>query len=533
MLGIKKKAYVNGKIYTVDPNRPWAEAIITVGDKIAFVGNNNEIAKYIDDETEIIELKGDFVLPGFIDSHTHLFLGGITLLGVDLSKAESSEEFVEELKKHIETKPGKWVIGGNWNHQNWKEIILPQKEWVDSFSKDTPIFVHRMDYHMAFVNSAVLKIAGITKDTPDPTGGIIERDKLTGEPTGILKDKAVELVWKIIPEPAGEELEAILRAAFNEAKRLGVTSVHDVCYNNHFKGLQKFRREEGLTCRVNARLPLEYIPSLNEAEIEHGLGDDILRLGSLKAFADGALGSGTALFFQPYTDDPSSVGIGSEMFESGKLHELAKLADKSKWPLSIHAIGDKAISEIIDLANELSTSYPQWDRRFRLEHAQHIAPKDIPRLKEESIIVSGQPCHHSSDGNWALKKIGSERLRWTYAFKSFLDSGAKLCFGSDWPVVTLDPIQGIHSAVTRETFDGKFPDGLVPEEKISVKEAIECYTINGAYAEYAENKKGSISVGKLADFVILSANLFEIPEREIKNQFVKRTVFNGDTIYII
>ncbi len=528
---ISKKAFVNGKIYTVNPNRPFAQTVIVNGNKILFVGSNNEAKTYIDKNTEVIDLHGKLMLPGFIDNHVHFISGGFQLLGIDLRKAKSTKEFKGILKEYVSKNEGKWITGGDWDHEAWEIKELPHKEWIDEFSANTPIFVSRFDGHMGLANSCALKLAGITKETPNPDGGLIVKDPKTGEPTGMLKDNAMSLVYGVVPSPTDEEYEKAFAAALNEAKKNGFTSVQDITYKNDLKIYQKFERENKLTCRIYTRLPIYDSDNLIKLGIQFGLGSEKLKLGSLKAFADGSLGSSTALFYQPYVGEPKNVGLAMEVVTDGSLKKWSLESDKAKLQLSIHAIGDSANALMLDMFEEIVNTNPAWDRRLRIEHAQHVLPSDVDRFAKLNVIASAQPYHAIDDGCWAEKRIGKERLKDIYPFKSFLNSGVKLCFGSDWSVAPINAILGIYAAVTRRTLDDKNPDGWIPEQKISVEDAIKCYTINNAYASFEENIKGSIDVGKLADFVVLSEDVLSINPVKIKNVKVDMTVFDGEVIY--
>ncbi|MEN3039138.1 MAG: amidohydrolase [Candidatus Kryptonium sp.] len=521
--------FINGKIWTVDKAKPIAQAVAVLGDKIIAVGSNSEIKKYSGKNTQVIDLKGRLMLPGFIDGHTHFVYGGLQLMSVDLRTARTPEEFAQKIKEYAEKNPGRWITGGDWDHELWGGE-LPRKEWIDKYTQNTPVFVTRYDGHMGLANSLALKLAGITKETPDPPGGLIVRDE-NGEPTGILKDEAMSLVTKIIPEPTQEERIKAIKLALEEAKKLGLTGIHDIGTVEDFKAYQELYKRGELTIRVFLRLPISEWENLAKVGVQVPFGNEYIRIGSLKAFADGSLGSMTALFFEPYDENPNTRGLATDIVIDGRLEKWAKEADKAKLQLSIHAIGDSANSLVLSLFEKIIKENPAWDRRFRIEHAQHIHPKDFVRFRDLNVIASMQPYHAIDDGRWAEKRIGKERCKTSYAFRTFLDNGVKVCFGSDWNVAPLSPILGIYAAVARQTLDGKNPQGWFPEQKISVEEAVECYTINNAYAEFAENEKGSITVGKFADLVVLSENIFGISPERIKDVRILMTVLGGKIIY--
>ena len=533
------KIYTNATIYTADKSKPWADFIIIENNKILFVGtiNNNDDKTFLESffklADEIIDLDNKLVLPGFIDSHAHIIMGGFYILSTDLSKVKSKNEFIDVIKEYIKNNPNKPVYGGNFNQQNWDIKEFPKKNWVDEFTPNIPVFLHRMDYHSALANSFVLNLAGITKDTPNPEGGEIVKDPITGEPTGMLKDKAMDLVAECLPERTEQEYFDACTATMNLAKKFGVTSIHDIAYKNDFKIFQKLLKNDKLTVRIYTRLPIDKCESLIECEFENNFGNELLKLGGLKAFADGSLGSYTALFFDPYDDDKTSYGLATDILNNGFLNKWAILCDKNNLQLSIHAIGDKAISLILDIAEKIEELNGKKDRRFRIEHSQHIKKEDLNRYITNNIISSMQPYHLFDDGCWAKNKIGVERVKNTLAFNSFIQNNIKVCFGSDFPVATMNPILGIYAAVTRHTADGLNPNGLIPEEKITPQQAVDAYTINAAFAAFEENIKGSITPGKLADFVVLSKNIFNIEPNEIKNVIVEKTIFDGKEIYSI
>ncbi len=525
--------FINGKIWTVDASLPEAEAVAVADGKIIAVGTTTEVKRYAGSSTQVIDLHGKRMLPGFIDDHTHFLSGGFQLQNVDLRYAKSEEEFAGIIKQRAEKKRGKWITGGDWDHDNWKDGKLPTKELIDEWTATTPVFVNRYDGHMALANSYVLKLAGITKDTPDPPGGTIVRDARTGEPTGVLKDEAMSKVYALIPDPSDEDLLEAARLALAEARKFGVTSIQDMAYNYGARDIDTYRelqRRGELTARMYCRAYIANWKSLADASVQAGFGDDMIALGSLKAFADGSLGSSTALFSEKFLNEDTH-GLATDILLDGRLEQWATAADSARLQICIHAIGDSANGLILDMYEHIAKKNPKWDRRFRIEHAQHIHPQDFKRFAELGVIASVQPYHAIDDGRWAEKRIGHERCKTSYAFRTFLDNGVKLCFGSDWTVAPLDPLLGIYAAVTRRTTDGANPNGWFPEQKISVREAIECYTINNAYAAFEENKKGSISVGKLADFVVLSDDILSIDPVKIADVKAEMTVLGGKIVY--
>ena len=526
-----KTAFINGKVYTVNENQPTAQAVVVEQNKIIFVGSNEDAKKFIDPSTNVIDLKGKLMLPGFIDNHVHFITGGFYLLGIDLRPANSTNEFKQILKNYAQKNPGKWITGGYWDHEKWEVKDLPTKGMIDEVVSNQPVFVDRLDGHMGVANSFALKLAGITKDTQSPDGGLIVKDPITGEPTGVLKDNAMYLITKHIPDPTSEENYDALIAALDEAKKLGITSVQDITYGDALEAFEKAKSEGKLTCRIFTRWPISDYQSLVDKNIKIGYGDDYIKMGSLKAFADGSLGSSTAWFFDRYDQDTLTTGLAMDIISDGSMEKWCSDADKNGLQLSVHAIGDKANSYMLDLYEKIINENPKWDRRFRLEHAQHVRFEDVNRFAKLGVIASVQPYHCIDDGVWAEKRIGPERIKYTYPFKSFLDAGVKLCFGTDWYVAPLNPLLGLYAAVTRRTLDDKNPDGWIPEQKISIEDAIKCYTINSAYASFEENIKGSIEAGKLADLIVLSDDILTIDPFKIKDAQVEMTVFDGKIIY--
>ncbi|MBT8383349.1 MAG: amidohydrolase [Ignavibacteria bacterium] len=530
-----KKAFINGKIYTVNDKQPYAEAVVIEKNKIKYVGSESGAQKFLSPETELIDLEGKLMLPGFNDSHLHFLSGGHYLLGINLRPALSKEEFVNIIKKYIGERnfpESAWITGGRWDHELWMDKTLPTKELIDSVTENIPVFVKRIDGHVGLANSLALKLAGITKDTPAPDGGTIERDSETGEPTGILKDNAMDIVSDIVPDYTLEEnVEAGLRA-LEEARKYGITSVHDITELGELYVYKKIMEDRKLTCRIYSIYPIDSYEDIVRAGVTVGHETGLITRGALKAYSDGSLGASTAWFFEPYVQDPTTSGLPMHIVTNGNLEKWAFDADRNRLQICVHAIGDKANNFMLNLFEKIKKQNSPWKRRFRIEHAQHLTREDIYRFSEIGVVASVQPYHCIDDGVWAEKRIGAERIKTTHPYSSLLENKTKLAFGTDWPVAPLNPLYGIYAAVTRITPDGKNPNGWIPEEKISVEDAIKCYTLNSAYASFEENLKGSIEVGKLADFVVLSGDILTINPIEIKNVKVTMTVFDGEIIYI-
>lgn len=526
-------ALINGKIWTGDPGRPWAEAMAVRGDKIFAVGTTVEIRKLAPAGTKVVDLGGSLALPGFIDSHTHFLAGGFALKSLDLRETKNREEFAARVAaKARELGKGRWVVNGDWDHEMFSPPELPRKEWVDAVTGDNPVCVSRIDLHTVLANSLALKIAGITKDTRSPAGGEIVKDPKTGEPTGLLKDAAADLVYAKIPKPSSAEKLEAAEASLRHAAENGVTSVHEMADAASFEVFEELAGRRRLTARVNIYIPITEVETPARLKAQSPFGDPYLKLAGLKGFMDGSLGSATAYFFEPYADDLRTSGLlHGHMFPDGVMEKRIMAADRAGLQLAIHAIGDRANSLLLDMYEKAVAVNGPRDRRWRVEHAQHMRPADLARFGRLGLVASVQPYHLIDDGRWAEKKIGPERARTTYAFESLRRAGATLAFGSDWTVAPLSPVLGIYAAVTRRTLDGKKPGGWVPEEKVSVEQAVRAYTVNGAYAEFAESVKGTVQAGKLADMVVLDRDIFTIPPEEIAGVKVVLTVFDGKIVY--
>ena len=526
-------AIVNAVVRTMDETKPRAEAVAIYGNKIVAVGSSAEIRALAGNKMRIIDAGGKLVLPGFNDSHVHFLNGGLSLSNVDLRDAKSPEEFARRISDFAKGIPkGQWIVEGNWDHEKWPGTPLPTKEMIDAMTPEHPVFVSRTDGHMALANSLAMKLAKLPRDIKDPPGGAIVRDANTGEPTGIFKDAAMDFISKAIPEKSFDENLVAARAATEYAASLGVTSVQDMSAGNDVGLYQHLMEQGNLKTRIYAVRSILSWETLAHTGVRAGFGNGLLRIGGLKGFADGSLGSTTALFFEPYNDEPATRGLlGDQMFPEGIMLQRVLGADKARLQVMIHAIGEEANFRILDIYREVAAQNGPKDRRFRIEHAQHFRVSEIKRMASQRVIASMQPFHAIDDGRWCDRRIGPERSKGTYAFRSLLDAGAPLAFGTDWAVAPLNPMISIYAAVTRRTLDGKHPGGWVPEQKISVEEAVRAYTVGSAFAEFAENVKGTISPGKLADLVVLDRNIFEIDPVEIEHASVVLTLMDGRVVY--
>jgi predicted amidohydrolase YtcJ len=520
----------NATIWTGNESDPIAESMAVSGDTILSIGNYQQVSRFIGENTEVKDADGKFVTPGFIDSHVHLLTGGFNLNSVQLRDAKTPKEFVERIKEFALTVPkGSWILGGDWDHENWGGE-LPTKEWIDDVTKDNPVFITRLDGHMSLANTVALELAGVTNKTLDVEGGDIVRTK-NGDITGLLKDNAANLVWPFVTEPTEAEYEKALEAAMNYLASNGVTSVHHMSAAPHYNVLKKVRSKNQLITRIYAMYPLTSWNRLKSEIDANGAGDNWLKIGGLKGFVDGSLGSHTAAFFEPYTDNPSDNGFFVMPIDT--IYKHVKAADKAELQVMIHAIGDKAINNLLNTFEKVQNENESRDRRFRIEHAQHISQNDFKRFSQLNVIPSMQPYHAIDDGRWAEKLIGAERIKTTYAFKSLLDAEAKLAFGSDWFVAPPTPLMGIYAAVTRRTLDDKNPEGWVHEQKITVAQALAAYTKNAAYSSFEEDIKGTLESGKLADFVIINDDLIKANPINIKDLKILETYVGGKKVYDI
>lgn len=522
-------AIVNARVWTGNPARPWADALAIRGDRLAAVGSSAEVQKLVSRETRVIDAHGAFVTPGFIDSHVHFISAGFSLRSVQLRDATTPAEFTRRLKAYAAAQPpGTWITGGDWDHTLWGGE-LPRRQWIDSVTPRNPVWINRLDGHMALANTAALEAAHVSTGTADIPGGTIARDP-DGQPTGIFKDNAQSLIERAVAEPSAEAKDAALDAAMDYVAAQGVTSVVNMGYSwDDLATFERGHRAGRLKTRIYAAVPLATWAQLRDTIAARGRGDDWLRIGGLKAFVDGSLGSHTAAMLAPFTDAPQDTGLLVTPPES--LYAWTAAADKAGLQVMVHAIGDRAIRLQLDVFERVERENGPRDRRFRIEHAQHLAPNDISRFAALDVIASMQPYHAIDDGRWAERVIGPVRAQTTYAFRSLLDSHAKVAFGSDWGVAPPIPLEGIYAAATRRTLDGAHPDGWIPAQKISVEQALHAYTSTGAYAQFQEAEKGSLATGKLADLVLIDRDLTRIPPETVRDAHVLMTIVGGRVVY--
>lgn len=532
---------VHGKVWTENPGQPEAAAVAITGNRILLVGDSDAILKLAGQNTRIIDLSGRRVVPGFNDAHVHFYFGGDGLASVQLGDADSPEEVRKRIGEFARSRPkGEWILNGSWDHEKWKPAALPTHLLLDNVTPDNPVFANRSDGHMSLANALAMKLANVDRNTKDVPGGVIVRDS-AGNPTGVFKDAAKALIERVIPPPSEEHILSALMAAQEYAASNGVTSVQDMgvlganagdTMARVIRAYQTLAKTSRLKIRISAHLPLPEWKRFASAGVMADFGDDKLQLGGVKGFADGSLGSSTAWFLEPFSDAPENRGIPSdEMVRPEEMYRNLQGADAAGLQLAVHAIGDRANHELMNLFERLEVQNGERDRRLRIEHAQHLLPSDIPRFSKLHVIASMQAYHCIDDGRWAEKRIGAQRAKTTYAFRSLLAAGAVLAFGSDWPVAPISPLMGIYAAATRRTLDGKHPEGWVPEQKISVAEAMHAYTAAPAYASMEEKVKGSIEPGKLADLVVLSQDIFQIDPTEIESVKVDLTIFDGKVVF--
>ena len=530
---------LNARTWTAPWPRPSKLAVFVRDGRIAAVGTEPELRHSLPSSTLVIDAAGRFLMPGFCDAHIHLMGGGAQLESVALKDAATPDEFARRLaSRAAELKEtGGWVTGGEWDEQRWPEPTLPTRQLIDAVTGDVPVFVIRYDWHMALANTRTLQLARITRDTVDPPGGAIVRDA-NGEPTGVLKDAAMALVNRVMPPQPRARRAETLRKALAHMAALGVTSVQDMGPAGEDVDLYgSFAQEGSLTCRLRA-VPLETKAAAKLATRPRAVGqpgDETapgLTISGAKGFADGSLGSSTAFFFEPYADGPGTCGLLSDEMQPLEAMRSRLIAlDAAGTQLCIHAIGDRAIAIVLDLFEDVRRANGTRGRRLRIEHSQHVAAGDFARYRDLGVIASVQPYHAVDDGQWAERRIGAARLHEAFPLRAFPAHGIRTAFGTDWPVAPLDPWRTVCAAVTRATLDGKHPDGWLPEQRVTVAEALTSYTLGSAYAEFAEDEKGTIEVGKLADLILVDRDPFDVEPAALADLQVDMTMVGGRVVY--
>jgi predicted amidohydrolase YtcJ len=533
----------NGKIYTGDSNHPWTSAVAIRREWIAAIADSGaDLKSLIGPKTRVIDLRGQFAMPGFNDAHVHLAGAGQAKLQVKFDGTRSLAEFQQRIRERLrDFKAGEWMVGRSWDHTLWPGQKFPARQDLDAVSADHPMFFVRVDGHVAVANSRALEIAGITRTTPDPPGGRIERDPATGEPTGMLEeDSAMNLVYSRIPPYSAAQRRRALELAIEEAARFGVTSVQDNSAQEepdssnfgwqNFLVYQEMQREGKLNIRITEWLPFGApLPRLEEMRRIGGATDAWLKTGALKAFLDGSLGSRTAAMLAPYSDDPKTSGI--LRMDPAKLTEMSIERDRAGFQLAFHAIGDRANRVALDAFTAVAKTNEQRDRRDRVEHAQIVAASDLPRFASLGVIASMQPSHLLDDERWAGSRLGADRLQGAYAWHTMEKSGVHLAFGTDYPVESIDPLRGLYACVTRELPSGGPAGGWQPQERLSMDNCLRAYTTGSAYAEFEEKRKGTIAAGMLADIAIFDNDITRIPASQLLKTRAVMTIAGGRVVY--
>ena len=514
-----------GSVWTgLSTGRGQPGAVAIADGKILAVGDSAEIARYVGSKTTVLRANGGLVMPGFADGHTHFINGGFQLASVNLRDASTPREFVRRLKEYaLRLKPGEWITGGDWDHTLWRGAPLPRHEWIDSVTPNNPVFVNRLDGHEALANAAAMRAAGVTDATPAPFGGEI----ISG---GVFKDRAMDLVWRAAPDPSPEQRDSALARALAHAASLGVTATGHMSAS--WADLASYRRLEHAnrqTVRVFLYLPLDDWRTVADSVARGGASGDWVRIGGVKGYMDGSAGSRTAYFFEPFSDSANYRGLMQH--PEADMRKWIGAADSAGLQVAVHAIGDRANAILLAIYDSVARAHGARDRRFRIEHAQHLRPEDIAKFGAQRVVPSMQPYHAIDDGRWLMQRIGPVRIRTTYAFRTLLDSDAPLAFGSDWTVAPLDPMLGVYAAVTRRTLDDKNPGGWVPEQKITVGEALRAYTYGNAWATFNEQKWGTLATGRFADVVVLDRDPFAVAPESLGTVKPRYTIVGGRVVY--
>ncbi len=525
---------VNGAIYTGDPALGRVEALAIKGELIIAAGTQSEIKPWVGPNTRVLDLQGRFVMPGFNDAHVHLASAGLAKLTLDFTGVRSLAELQQRIRARLaDVQPGDWLRGHGWDQSLWDPPRIPTRLDLDAVSKDHPMLFSRVDGHSAVANSLALKLAGITKETPNPPGGEIVRD-VQGEPTGWLKEEATGLVERLIPALTLAQRKRALELALQEAAAHGVTSVQDDSVRGgeweNFLAYQELQREGKLPVRVTEWLDFDAsVETIKAQQAQAGTSGPWLKTGALKAIVDGSGGSHTAAMLEPFADEPGNRGI--LLYEPEKLKRLVIERDAAGFQIALHAIGDRANRIVLDAFAAARRVNNRRNARYRIEHTQFVHPDDFKRFGELGVIASVEPCHLLSDMRWAPALLGPARASGGWAFRTLRKSGAILAFGTDYPVELVNPFRGLYAAITREFEAGGPEGGWVPAEKLTLEEAIEGYTLGSAYAEFEEQRKGTLTPGKFADLIVLSQDITRVPARALLNTQVLLTMVGGKIVY--
>jgi len=521
-------AIVNAKVWTGNPARPAAEAVAVRGDRIEAVGGDADIRAHLDPGARIIDAAGRRVVPGFIDAHAHVLQGGFSLLSPPLRQAADERQLAEMIRRRAQSlPPGTWITGGQWDHEAWPGRALPTRQLIDPVTPEHPVLVSRLDGHVALANSLALQRAGIDRRTPDPPGGAIRRDA-QGEPTGILIDAAKVIVDRVIPEPDEAQRLGAARAALRHLAELGVTGVHAPMDLGELSLWRKLREAGELTVRIYAMIYFDSWRSAPADELRALAGDPLLHAGAVKVFADGSLGGGSALFFEPYCDNPQSTGLA--IHGEQELYDMVRRVDAAGMQVALHAIGDKAVHWALNAFERAAAANGRRDSRHRIEHAQMVRPEDRGRFAPLGVVASIQPSHCIDDMRWVARRMGG-RTRLSYPFRSLLAAGARVAAGSDWPVEPVNPMLSLYAAITREFASGGPEGGWHGEEKVTVEQALAAQTLGAAFAEFREQDKGAIEPGKLADLVMLSDDVLQARPQGILATRAEMTLLGGQIVF--
>ena len=520
-----------GPVWTgLSTGRGQPGVVAIAGGRILAIGDSAQIARYVGSRTQVLQAHGGLIMPGFADGHTHFVDGGFQLASVNLRDAATPQEFVRRLKEYAShAKPGEWILGGDWDHTLWQGAPLPHHEWIDSVTPNNPVFVSRLDGHMALANAAAMRAAKITSATRDPVGGEIPRDA-RGEPIGIFKDNAEDLIEAAIPAPSAEQQDSAVARALAHAASLGVTATGNMSASwANLAAYKRMARAGRMTVRVSLYLPIEDWRTVADSVRAHGAGDDWVRIGGVKGYMDGSAGSRTAFFFDSFSDSAGYSGLMRQ--PESNMRAWVGAADSAGLQVAVHAIGDRANAILLAIYDSVAHAHGARDRRLRVEHAQHLRPQEIPLFGARRVVPSMQPFHAIDDGRWVEKRIGPVRIKTTYAFRTLLGTDAPLAFGSDWTVAPLDPMLGVYAAVTRRTLDGKNPNGWVPDQKITVGEALRAYTYGNAWATFNEQKWGTLAAGRFADVVVLDRDPFAVAPESLGTIKPRYTIVGGRVVY--